>query len=153
MNLSKRLATHIHQVYFGDNWTAVHLQKTIADVTLEQATTPFSSCHTIAALVYHIHYFVRAATGVLEGKKIDAKDALSFDVPYFTSQKEWEAYKTTIFNEAQYFVSLVQNLPDETLEAVFENAAYGDYFNNLQGIIEHTHYHLGQIVIIKKCIS
>ena len=30
---------------------------------------------------------------------------------------------------------------------------YGNYFRNLTGIIEHLHYHLGQIVLIKKLIA
>jgi hypothetical protein len=33
------------------------------------------------------------------------------------------------------------------------NAKYGNYYRNLHGIIEHTHYHLGQIVLIKKLLK
>jgi hypothetical protein len=27
---------------------------------------------------------------------------------------------------------------------------YGNYYRNIHGIIEHIHYHLGQIVLIEK---
>jgi len=29
---------------------------------------------------------------------------------------------------------------------------YGNYYRNFHGIIEHCHYHLGQIVLIKKML-
>ena len=47
---------------------------------------------------------------------------------------------------------LVERLPQETLWEDFTDKKYGTYYRNLHGIIEHTHYHLGQILIIKKII-
>ena len=35
----------------------------------------------------------------------------------------------------------------------FADEKYGHYYRNLHGIIEHTHYHLGQIVLIKKLLQ
>jgi len=32
------------------------------------------------------------------------------------------------------------------------NGKYGNYFRNIVGVIEHIHYHLGQIVLIKKIL-
>jgi hypothetical protein len=44
-------------------------------------------------------------------------------------------------------------LPENKLEEVFDDKKYGNYYRNITGIIEHNHYHLGQIVLIKKIIS
>ena len=30
---------------------------------------------------------------------------------------------------------------------------YGTYYRNFHGLIEHAHYHLGQIVLIKKLVA
>ena len=59
-------------------------------------------------------------------------------------EKSWE--------QAEQFAKLVEQLPDSQLFDDFSDKKYGSYFRNLQGIIEHTHYHLGQIVLIKKII-
>ena len=32
----------------------------------------------------------------------------------------------------------------------FFHEKYGNYYRNLHGVIEHAHYHLGQIALIKK---
>ena len=38
------------------------------------------------------------------------------------------------------------------MSAYFGNEKYGTYYENIQGVIEHLHYHLGQIVVVKKII-
>ena len=60
--------------------------------------------------------------------------------------------KTKIWKDVERFVKLIEKLPDSILGENFTDKKYGTYFRNLNGIIEHTHYHLGQIVIIKKIL-
>ena len=43
-------------------------------------------------------------------------------------------------------------MPEKKLWEPFGDGKYGDYFRNIQGVIEHAHYHLGQIVLVKKLI-
>ena len=43
-------------------------------------------------------------------------------------------------------------MPEDQLEAVFTDEKYGKYRRNLEGMIEHSYYHLGQVTIIKKMI-
>jgi len=47
---------------------------------------------------------------------------------------------------------LIEQLPESQLWVTFSQEKYGNYYRNLHGIIEHIHYHLGQIVLIKKII-
>ena len=56
------------------------------------------------------------------------------------------------FTEAEQFSVLIENLPDNKFDETFIEEKYGIYYRNLHGIIEHTHYHLGQIVILKKIV-
>jgi len=48
---------------------------------------------------------------------------------------------------------LIEQVPDEQYTAFFDQEKYGSYYRNLQGIVEHHHYHLGQIVLLKKWIQ
>lgn len=152
MNLSKEIAKHCRQVFFGGNWTDVNLKDTLAGITFEQAGLKYDSFNTIAALVFHINYFVEAVTGVLEGKPLTAHDKFSFDLQPLNSAADWESLKNKLFTNAESFASWVEKFPDAQLTDDFTDAKYGNYYRNFIGIIEHTHYHLGQIVIMKKMI-
>ena len=152
MNLTGQIAKHVREVYFGGNWTSVNLKDSLADVTGEQATTKVYSFNTIAALVYHMNYFVSAVLMVLQGNPLDAHDKYSFDCPPIPSQKDWENLLNKTFTDAEKFASLVEQLPESKLWEIFADEKYGNYYSNLHGIIEHNHYHLGQIVLIKKIL-
>ncbi len=152
MNLTSQIAKHVRDVYFGGNWTAVNLKDTLADVTWLMATKQVYDLNTIATLVFHMDYFVVAASSVLKGEPLDAHDKYSFAHPSINSVAYWENFLGKILRNGEEFASLVAQMPDEKVEAVFADEKYGTYYRNLNGIIEHIHYHLGQIVIIKKLI-
>lgn len=153
MHLPSLLAQHLREVYFGKNWTWVNLKETLDGVSFEKATAPVASGNHILALAYHIQYFLRAQMEVLKGNPLDAKDALSFDHPKLTSEAEWQTFLDTLWEEAEAFAQLVEQLPEAKLSLTFVDAKYGTYYRNIQGLIEHTHYHLGQIVLLKKMNS
>ena len=150
MNPTQQIAKQLRAVYFGGNWTAVNLKETLADVTWQQATTKVYSFNTIAALVYHMNYFVDAVLKVLEGEALDAHDKYSFDLPKIVSQEDWEKLLNTTWTNAENFASLIEQMPESKLGGTFSDEKYGNYYRNIHGVIEHTHYHLGQIVLIKK---
>lgn len=152
MNLPEQLAKHFREVYFGGNWTGVNWKDTLKDVTWQQATTKVDSLNTIAALVYHINYYIGAALMVLHGEPLNAHDKYSFDLPPILSQEDWENLLNKTQADAETFANLVEQLPESKLWETFADEKYGNYYRNISGIIEHTHYHLGQIVVIKKMI-
>jgi hypothetical protein len=152
MNLPQQISTHIREIHFGGNWTWSNLKDNLSGITWQQATTKLDSCNTIAALVYHMNYFVSAVLKVLQGGVLDAHDKFSFDLPPIHSMEDWENLLNKTWNDAEKLAGLVELLTEPTLWETFCDEKYGTYYRNLQGVIEHTHYHLGQIVIIKKII-
>ena len=152
MNLSAQRAKHVRQVHFGGNWTSVNLKKTLDDISWQQAVTKIGDLNSIAVLVYHINYYVSAVLKVFEGGKLEASDKYSFDLSPPTNDEEWKALQDKGFAEAEKFANIVEQIPEEKLAQVFEDEKYGTYYRNIHGIIEHTHYHLGQISLIKKML-
>jgi hypothetical protein len=152
MSLTGQIAKHFREVHFGVNWTSVNLKDSLADVTWQQATTKVYSFNTIAILVYHINYFVDAVLSVLQGNPLNAHDKYSFDLPPILSQEDWEKLLDKTWTDAENFASLIEQLPESKLWEDFSDKKYGNYYRNIHGIIEHTHYHLGQIVLIKKIL-
>lgn len=152
MNSSTQLAKHLRDVHFGGNWTVSNLKGTLEDITWQQALAKVKDLNTIATLTYHIHYFVGVASKVLEEGVLEGNDKLSFSHPPINSQEDWETFKEKVFTAAEKFSELIAILPQEKLFEDFTNEKYGSYFRNILGIIEHTHYHLGQIALIKKLV-
>lgn len=151
--LTKQLANHFRAVYFGGNWTSVNLNDTLADISWQQAVTKVHHLNTIAALVYHINYYVGAVLNVLEGAPLTASDKFSFDLPPITSVDDWQKLVAKTFAEAELFSGQIEKLDEAKLFDYFADPKYGNYYRNISGIMEHTHYHLGQIVLIKKILN
>ena len=98
-------------------------------------------------------YYVRSVPNVLQGNPLDAHDKYSFDLPPIQSQADWENLLAKTWSDAETFASLIEQLPESRLWDDFSDNKYGSYYRNLHGIIEHCHYHLGQIVLIKKLLQ
>jgi hypothetical protein len=153
LNLPAQIAKLLKDVYYGGNWTAVNVKGTLISVTWQQATTKLESFNTIAALVYHMNYYVSALIKVLRSEKLDASDKYSFDYPPISSEEDWEELLNKTWTDADTFAGLIENMPESKLWEDFWGDKYGNYYRNIHGVIEHTHYHLGQIVLIKKMLS
>ena len=150
MDLPTQLAAHFRGVFFGGNWTAVCLKDTLQGVDYQQATHQPAGFNSIAGLVFHIRYYVGGVLRVLEGGPLSIHDRFSFDLPPLASQADWEQLLAGTWAEAETFAGLLEALPEKKLTEVFVEEKYGTYYRNLHGLIEHTHYHLGQIVLLKK---
>ncbi|MGB0429511.1 MAG: DUF1572 domain-containing protein [Bacteroidia bacterium] len=150
MNTPQQLALHLRQVYFGGNWTWSNLRDNIKEVSLKQATQKFENLNTIATLTFHIHYFVKVQLKLLKEGVLEGKDAESFDHPKFENEQDWIAYKNEIFKEAEEYIELLSDFDEKQIFNVLIEEKYGSYFRNFLGLIEHTHYHLGQIALVKK---
>ena len=152
MNLTGQIAKHLRDLHFGGNWTWSNLKEHLADVTWKQATTQVYSFNTIATLVYHMNYYLNAVSKVLQETPLDSKHELSFDHPQIESQQDWEKLLNKTWADAEIFAKLIEQMPENKL---WENISdkYGNYYRNIQGVIEHNHYHLGQIVLLKKILT
>jgi len=151
--LSNQIAKHFREVHVGGNWTVSNFQEHLKDLKWTDAIKKVDSYNTIATLVYHTHYFVKALLNVLQGNRLDAHDKFSFSHPPMASQKDWDEFVTRVFADASECADLIEKLPDSIWWKDFDDVKYGNYYRNVHGTIEHLHYHLGQIVILKKLLA
>jgi len=150
---TKRIANQLREVYFGKNWSGPYFTQQIEGVTWEQAITQVHDINTIATLVYHINYYPKGVSAYLDGGELEIRDKFSFDHPPIQSQKDWEDLLEDVYQTGEKFASQIEKLPDSILDKTFYDKAYGTYARNFMGIIEHFHYHLGQIVLLKKFLK
>jgi len=152
MTFATQIAKQFQEVQLNGTWISTNLKAELAEVTWEQANTKIGTLNTIADLAFHVNYYVAGVIQVLEGGTLDIRDKFSFDRPPITSPADWEKLQNKIYKDAEKFTSLVTKLSDEQLNEGFVKAEYGNYFRNITGMIEHSYYHLGQIVLLKKLI-
>ncbi len=153
MTTVEAIAENFKKFQNGVNWTAVNLRQVLDGVDWVMATREFSGCNTIAVLTYHINYYVDGVNTFFETGKLEIRDKFSFDCPPITSEADWQQLLQKTYADMDFFHKKVLELEDEVLPQVFLEEQYGTYYRNLTGIIEHGHYHLGQIVLLKKILT
>lgn len=152
MNTTSQIAKHLREFHFGGNWTGVSLKEKIKDVSFEESITKVKSFHNIATLIFHMDFYIDASITFLEGGPLEAADEKSFLFQEPSNEEEWKLLLESTWANARKLADLVEFLPEEKLGEPFESEKNGIYYRCLHGIIEHCHYHLGQISIIKTLI-
>ena len=154
MKRTQQMAHRFREVIINGLWIAnTNYKDQLSNVTLKQANTKIGSLNTIAALTFHVNYYIAGMLNVFEGGALEIKDKYSFDMPPVNSQEGWKKLVTALNTNAEKFAHLIELMPDKKLDEVFVDKKYGTYQRNIEAMIEHSYYHLGQISLIKKMIS
>ena len=152
MKITSLIAKHIKEVFDGTNWTEIGIADTVADLTFEEATTATqASRNTIASLVYHVKFYNDVVLQRLHGVSPHINDANGFDMPELKIEGEWKQLIADAHQSFERLAAAAENFPEDRLEELTPNGE-SSYYKNMHGIAEHAHYHLGQMVILKKLI-
>lgn len=148
------MASRLKEVILDGTWIAnTNYKSELEGLPLSIATSKIDSLNTIAVLAQHIHYYIAGLLNVFKSGALDIKDKYSFDFPPISTQEQWESILHKFFSDTEELTQLVAELPDQKLNEVFVDEKYGNYRRNIDGMIEHSYYHLGQIVLLKKLLS
>ncbi|QWT84619.1 DinB family protein [Chryseobacterium cucumeris] len=154
MSSVSQLAKRFREVLLDGFWIAnTNFKDQLSEVSWEQAVTKVDALNTIAMLTFHIDYYIAGIVNVFEGGDLEIKDKFSFDIPSIESQQQWEALLSKLWTDSERFAALLEQMPDSQLDEVFVDEKYGTYRRNIDGMIEHSYYHLGQITLIKKLLK
>ena len=147
------IANRIREVLLNGTWIAnTNYKSQITSVTWQQAIQQAGNLNTIAALTYHINYYLDGLLRAFETGILDISDKYSFDLPPIESNETWQKLLHTFLENAEKFAQMVEGLEDTKFDEPFIDAKYGTVLRNIEGVIEHSYYHLGQISLIKKMI-
>lgn len=153
MTRTEFLANRLQEVLLSGRWIAnTNFRQLITSVNWQQATHKISSVNTIAALTFHLNYYTEGILKVFSGGPLDIKDKYSFDLPPVESETDWSKLVNAFLGNAEAFVQQVRAMPEENLDLPFVDEKYGSYLRNIEGVIEHSYYHMGQVSILKKMI-
>lgn len=153
MKRSEFIANRLREVLLNGYWIAnTNYQEQLLSITWEQARHQVADLNTIAVLTYHINYYLVGILNVFKGGPLEIKDQYSFDLPPIQSEEDWKKLVEEFLVNSAAFADEVAQIPDKKLDQLFVNEKYGTYLRNIEGVIEHSYYHFGQIVLIKKLI-
>jgi uncharacterized damage-inducible protein DinB len=154
MKNTQQIANRFREVILNGTWIAnTNYKAELSDLDWKIAIAQPGTANSIAALAQHIHYYIHGILNVFKGGTLDIKDKFSFDFPPIQSQEEWDAFLSKFWDDSEEFARFIEQMPDEELLEGFVDLKYGTYQRNIDAMIEHSYYHLGQIVLIKKLAS
>ena len=154
MTISLQIANRFREVILNGTWIAnTNFKDQLVNSDWQIATKKAGSLNTIADLAQHIHYYVSGVLNVFNGGTLEIKDQFSFSFPPIESQEQWNLFLDRFWNDAEEFARKVETMSDDKLNSVFIDEKYGTYQRNIESMIEHSYYHLGQIVLIKKLVT
>jgi hypothetical protein len=73
-------------------------------------------------------------------------------MPPIETEEDWKALVEDIVTNAELFASHIEQMDDSALGEAFVDEKYGTYLRNIEGVIEHSCYHLGQVSLLRKMI-
>lgn len=154
MNRSIAIAARLREVLLQGRWIAnTNYSEQLLAVSFEQALYQVGRLNTIAALTFHINYYLKGLLHAFVTGQLTIRDRFSYALPALQTQEDWQQLVTDFLENAAAFADAIEQMEDAQLEKPFVKAQYGTYLRNIEGVIEHCYYHLGQIVLIRKMIS
>jgi len=154
MKLNEYLADRLKEIFTEGKWVlGTNFKEQIINLDWTQATQKIDSFNTIADLTFHVDYYIAGVTNVLKGGTLDIRDKYSFDSPPIKSEEDWKNLVNKFCLDSEEFIEHVKIMTDDKIVSDFVDKQYGTYYRNIDALIEHTYYHLGQIILIKKRIK
>ncbi len=153
MKRTEQLAFRLREIISNGTWIAnTNYKDQLDPLNWEIATKQFQSLNTIAILTQHVHYYINGIKNVFEGGNLEIRDKYSFDFLPIESEIEWKMCLIKLYDDSEKLAYFIEHFPDEKLDQSFVDDKYGTWQRNIEGLIEHCYYHLGQIVLIKKIL-
>lgn len=153
MTRNLTISSRIREVLLNGHWIAnTNYKEQIQSISWHQANQKIGNLNTIAALTYHINYYLAGLLSAFENGKLEISDKYSFDLPQIQSETDWNKLVTDFLSNSKKFADNVEQMEDSIFEKPFIDDKYGTFLRNIEGVIEHSYYHLGQISLIRKMI-
>jgi Protein of unknown function (DUF1572) len=152
--MKKDLVNRLREVLLDGKWIAnTNLKQEITSCHWESAIMSVEGLNSIASLTFHLHYYLSGVLNVFLGGNLEISDQFSFDMKSIDCEEEWLELVNDFLKSAELYICCVEDMDDERLSQTFVKHEYGNYWRNIEAQIEHSYYHLGQIVLIKKIIA
>ena len=148
----KKIADSLKEVLSGEPWYGKAALTLLNEVKPETVFKKYNDkSHSIIDLIYHIVTWLEFTRKRLEknqSENMDALEALNWRETN-TQLHTWNNGISQFTSETNKIIAILNNATDEFLEGKVDYREY-NFRYLLNGLIQHTIYHLGQIAFINK---
>ena len=154
MTRASRLAKHIERTVRGPMWHGPALAQVLDGVTHDQAAMhPIAGAHGIWEIVLHAAAWAEIARARLKGERAgDPTPEEDWPPATATGADDWQRAIERLGDSHRQLAADVRKLTDEALDVRVTGLEYTvDIL--LHGVVEHSTYHGGQIVLLRKALG
>lgn len=152
-----RIADQFRRSLEGEAWHGPSVLETIKGITAKDAAAhPIPSAHSIWELVLHITAWVKVCERRLRGDRAQLSDDENFPPVTDVSEAAWEKTRADLSSSHELLIEAIRNLDESRLDQPIiddQSISYSTTYVTLQGGVQHSLYHAGQIAILKKTIQ
>jgi uncharacterized damage-inducible protein DinB len=135
-------------VYEGPAWLGSALKSILSEITQNRAARrPIGNAHTIWELTLHIAAWMRIARERLAATQ--TRDPTE-DENWPAMAGSWQDALAMLEREERQLEAAMSSFPDERLNEPAPATEPQTFYELLHGVVQHTAYHAGQIVLLMK---
>jgi uncharacterized damage-inducible protein DinB len=150
MKETERIADQLKRAFYGKAWSGPSVKEALEGVTPGIAsTTPIEGAHSIWQLVHHITAWVNIARRRAEGETVVVTRSVDFPPVEDVSQAAWNNSLESMRKAERALRKTILQIRPAQLERRTSPGGHSVYAL-LHGAIQHSLYHAGQIVLMKK---
>ncbi len=146
----QRILNHYDGVLNGSAWHGDAIWQILDGIPAETAAArPFEGGHTIWEIVMHMTFWEGVATQRLAGQRAGLVEELNFPAMPAATNENWKQTLHQFRESNQQFQAALTKIDPARLDELTA-AGKRTYYGEAHGVIEHTVYHAGQIVLLRK---
>jgi hypothetical protein len=147
---AKRIADQLVRAFEGDTWTGRSIREIVAGFTPEQAASrPIPGANSAWEIVGHIGAWLATTRARVAGQPAEPTPEENFPAATAVTLEAWQGVWRGVESEYRGLAREIEALPDERLEDRVPGRDYPVY-HLLHGVIQHSLYHAGQLVVLAK---
>ena len=123
--MGESLSNYLREVYLQGTWIAnTNLKNELSQTTFLQAVKEESGLNSIAALTFHLSYYLEGLLPAFQDMPLTIHDEHSFTFHLSTSTIEWNTQVNHLLQLAETCDILIKSLTLAKLNVPFDNANY-----------------------------
>jgi uncharacterized damage-inducible protein DinB len=153
MKETKRISKLFKNLYNGNPWIDVTIVNTLKEIDAKMASKRIlPKCNTIWEITNHIIKWRINVLKRMNGQLIKTPSHNYIEQIKNSTEKSWKETLIKMESTQILWVEYLSKVKKDELKKRYEVNNL-TYYEHILGIIQHDAYHLGQIVLLAKCVK
>jgi uncharacterized damage-inducible protein DinB len=152
MKETQRIIQLFEKGYNGSPWIDVNLVDVLQEITPSQAIRKlYPDANSIWEITNHIISWRENVLERMQGVEVDTPGHNYF-VPITKGASDWPTTLKKLEASQKEWIAFLKKMEESALDTLYKPNKM-NYYEHIQGILQHDVYHLGQIVMLTKLME